>query len=92
MNKQHRNRLTDTENRLMAARRVGVGGLGEEGEGIRSTNGWSQDSREDVKHSAGTTVNNTVITMCGVRWALHLSGGSLRQLYKRLTTTLHTRN
>ena len=34
-NKQNRNRLIATENRLRAARRSGVGSLGEKGEGIK---------------------------------------------------------
>ena len=28
----------------------------------------------DVKYSIGNIVNNIVITMCGVRWVLHLYG------------------
>ena len=34
MNKQNRNRLIDTENRLTVARREGIGGLNEKSEGI----------------------------------------------------------
>ena len=34
MNKQNRNRLTDTENRPVVARGEGIWGLGENGEGI----------------------------------------------------------
>ena len=35
MNKQNRNRLIDTENKPMVARGVGVGEVGEKGEGIK---------------------------------------------------------
>ena len=29
-----------------------------------------KNSHTDVKYSIGNTVNNTVISMCGVRWVL----------------------
>ena len=35
MNKQNRNRLIETENIFMVARGEGVGGMGEEGEGVK---------------------------------------------------------
>ena len=35
INKQNRNKLTDTENILMIARWERIGGLGEKGEGIK---------------------------------------------------------
>ena len=38
MNKQNRNRLIDTENKLVVADRRGLGGLGEKGEGIKKYN------------------------------------------------------
>ena len=37
-------------------------------EGSRNTNRKSQNSRGDVKNSTGNTVNNTVMTMSGIRW------------------------
>ena len=43
-----------------------------------------------VKYSIGNTVNNMVITVYGIRWIVDLSGGSLRKLYKCLTTILYT--
>ena len=38
INEQTRNRLIDTENKLMVARGEGVGGLGEKCEGIKDYN------------------------------------------------------
>ena len=34
-------------------------------------------SQGDVEYTIGNTVNNVVITICGARWVLGLSGGSL---------------
>ena len=59
---------------------------------LRSTDWWLQHSPEDVKYSIGSTVNNIVITMYGVRWALENSGGTLYKVYDCVTTTLYTRN
>ena len=47
INKWDGNRLIDTENKLMVARREGVGGMGEKGAGIKKYKlvvaGWSQE-------------------------------------------------
>ena len=55
-----------------------VGGLG-------STDWQLQNSHGDVKCSAGNTVSNTVITACGARWVVEISGGALC-----VATMLHT--
>ena len=41
--------------------------------GLRSTNLVITNSHRNIKYSAGTIVNNVVITMYGARWALELS-------------------
>ena len=52
-----------------------VGGLGDKAEGTKKhRDRWSQNSRRDVKHSAGNTVSDVVVTVCGARWALEISG------------------
>ena len=42
--------------------------------GLRSTNRQLQNSHGDVQYSIGGIVNNTVITLCGARSVLDLSG------------------
>ena len=69
--------VIDTESGLVAARREGVGGLGEKGEGLRSTNWRSQNSPEDVKYSIGNIVSNIVTATYGARWVLETAGGTL---------------
>lgn len=71
MNKQNRNRLRDSENRLTIARKEGVEGV-EKVKGLRSTDAELQNSHGDVKSSIGNRVNK-VITVYGVRWALDIS-------------------
>ena len=51
-----------------------VGGLDEKGEGIQVQIGNYKNSHRVVKCGTGTTVNNIVITMDGVRWVLDLTG------------------
>ena len=70
---------------------MGGGGLGEKGEGIKSTNWLLPNSHRDIKYSLGNVDNNVVMTMCGARWALEISGGqTLCKVYDSLTTILHT--
>ena len=65
-NKQNRNRLTDTENRLMVARvGEGWGNWVKKVKGLRSTNWQLQNSHGNTKYSIGNTVNNSVMTTCG---------------------------
>ena len=54
----------------MVARGEGYRGLGEKGEGVEKL----QNSHGDTKYSIENTVNNSMITMCGARWALEISG------------------
>ena len=62
----------------MAARGEGRWGiLGEKVKGLRSTNWLLQNSHGDVRYSIGNTANDIVVTMCGGRWALGVSGGPL---------------
>ena len=44
----------------------------------------------DIKYSIGDTVNNIVIAVCGARWVLEISGGTICKVYDWLTTMLHT--
>ena len=91
INKQNRNRLIDMESRLAVARGAGgSGGWVKKGKGLRSTNWWLQNSPRDVKLSTGNVVNNIVITMCGARWALEISGGTCCEVHDCLTTMLYT--
>ena len=72
----------------MVARWEGVvTGRAENGKRLRSTDWQLQNSQGDVP---GNIVNNIVVTVYGARRVLDLPGGSPRQLYKCLTTTLHT--
>ena len=41
---------------------------------LRTTNWLLQNTHGDVKNSIGNIVNNTVITMYGVRWVRDLLG------------------
>lgn len=45
----------------------------------------------DIKYSVGNiqVVNNIVVTVCGARWVLDSTGGSLRELYECLSTMLY---
>ena len=69
-NKQNRNRLTDTENKLVVAR-------GEEGRGwtnqVKGVKRYTlavikQKSHRDVMYSMVNIVNNIVITLYGDKW------------------------
>ena len=51
-----------------------LGALGEKGDRMRNTDLWLQSSHRDVTQSTGNTVNNTVVTMYGVRWLRDISG------------------
>ena len=48
--------------------------------GLRSTNWQLQNSHGDVNSSIRNIINNTVKTMYGVRWVLHLWGVHLGSL------------
>ena len=48
---------------------------------LRSTNWLLQNSHEDVKWSRGNTVNNILITTCGVRGTLDLLGWPPSEIY-----------
>ena len=74
-NKPNRNRLTDTENTLRAAGGRWVGGWVKKVKGLRSTNGWLQNSHGDVTYSMGNTVNAIVRAMYNARWAREISRG-----------------
>ena len=87
MNKQNRNRLTDTENRLVVARAERAGG---KVKGLRGTDWQLQNGRGDVKGSRGDMVDNTVVPKPGARWGLEIPGGPLCKAHARLTTTLYT--
>ena len=52
----------------------GLGGWVKNVKGLRSTNWQSQNSHGDVKYSLGKRVNNIVITLCGARRVLEISG------------------
>lgn len=58
----------------------------------KSTTWQLQNRHGDVKDSIGNIINTIVRTMNGARWVLELSAGSLRKLYKHLTTMLYGRN
>ena len=60
---------------------MGLGGLAKKVKGLRSTVWLLQNSPGDVKYSKRDVVNNILITMYGVAWVGHLSGGSLSKLY-----------
>ena len=57
--------------------------------GLRSTNWQLQKNHRDVKYSIGNIVNTVVITMCGAKCVLEISGGSLCKVYECLTTILY---
>ena len=42
--------------------------------GLRSTDGQSQNSHEDVKYSTGNIVSSVAISMYGASWVLEISG------------------
>ena len=90
MNRQNRNRLTDTENRLMVARRRAFGELGEKGEGTKKSRSVVIKDSRDVKYSIGNIVNNNIIIRYGTHWVLEVSGGTLCKVHDCLTTMLHT--
>ena len=71
MNKQNRNSLTDTENKLRVAQwQRRLGGRVKNVKGLRSTDWWLQNSHGDVKYSIGDILSNIVITMYGAMWVL----------------------
>ena len=77
MNKQNKNILIDTENKLMFSRRRGVGEWVKKVKGLRNKNGHLQNCRGGVEYSLGNLVNNTVITMYSVGQVLGSPAGSL---------------
>lgn len=52
----------------------GFGGWVKRVKGLRSTHCQLQNSHGDVKYSAGTIVNNIIMTMYSARWVLELLG------------------
>ena len=52
---------------------MGVGGLGKKHEGIEKFR-LVVTEYGGIKESTGNIVNNTVTTMCGVRWVLEIPG------------------
>ena len=71
----NRNKLIDTKNILMG------GALGEwvkKVKRLRTPNWLLQNSHGDVKCSMGNTVNNVVITVCGVRRVWIYQGDSFK--------------
>ena len=42
--------------------------------GLRSTNWHLQNSHRVVRYSRGSTVNTTLVPMCGTRWVLDYQG------------------
>ena len=48
----------------------GLGGLRGQGEEIEKCRSVVTNSRGDAKYSAGSTANNTVVTVGGARWVL----------------------
>ena len=70
MNRQNRNRLTDTENRRMVCQRGAVC----KGEGTEKCSLAVTEQSQGWEGSAGNTVSDIVITVCVVLGALELSG------------------
>ena len=87
---ENRNRLKDTKNRLMIARREGFRGWVKKGKGLRSLKWQSQNSHKDVNSLIGNVVNNIVITMYRCRWILEISGGLLYKIYDCPSAMLYT--
>lgn len=48
--------------------------MGKKMKDLRSTNWLLQNHHSDVKYGTGNVVNNSVITVNGVRWELELLG------------------
>ena len=74
MNKQNRNGLIDSENRLMVQRGGSLGGWVKEVKGLSRTDLLLQNSHRDVKYSIGNIVHNTSITVYLSRSILEISG------------------
>ena len=83
---------THTESRLRATRREGLRVWVKNMEGLRSTIGSDKTVNGDVKQSSGIIVNNIVVTLCGARWALEVTGESLYKVDDCLTTMLYACN
>ena len=49
--------------------------------GLRRIDWQFENSHRGAKYSTGNIVNNTVITVCGVRWVLEILGESLCNHY-----------
>ena len=58
----------------MVAESTGVGRMGERRKGLRCTNRGEKDNHVDAEHNRENIVNNIVITMYSVTWALDLWG------------------
>ena len=89
----NRNRLIDTENKLMVARREGFGWSWVKNvKGLRSTNWQLLNSLRDVKYSIGITVSNNIIPLHGARWVLEISGRTLYKVHDCLIAMLYSWN
>ena len=89
MTKQNRNKLIDSENKLMVAKWE-VSWRMKKVKGLGSTNCIIKRVRGGGKYSIENIVNNTVITTSGVRQVLDLWGRSHCKAYKSLITMLYT--
>ena len=75
MNKQNRNILRQRKHFDGCQMREELGEQVKKKKGITSTNWlWQNSHHGDVKYSTGNMVNNTLITMYGVRRVQDLSG------------------
>ena len=72
MNKQNRNRLIDAESRLMVARRVEVGKMGEKDEEVKKDRLVVTESGYKEQHMAVSYTHLTLPTihvLCRSRWS-----------------------
>ena len=74
MNKQNRNKLIDTEHKLMVATWKRSWKLGEKVKGLIRTSWQLQTSHRNVKYSIRNIINNIVITMHGISGGNRLIG------------------
>lgn len=86
-----KNKLIDTEDKLMVTRWEGAGGLGGKGERDQEVQTASYKTRRgDVKYSTGDIVSNIVNNHARSQRDTRLTGWSPRNLYKCLITMLYT--
>ena len=82
----------DTESRLVGARREGVGELGKKAEGSKKYKlaVTKQSQGCEVQHR--NIVDNIVVTRCGARWVLEISGEHFVKHMTVSNTILYTWN